>query len=464
MSRNKAGIWEEQTLLRRIEDFNPWLTVGAALYWAAIVVQYLFPSAVGDRNVGGLLENYVLLSLFVGVGIACPRAVRTHRGRAIVSIAAVMAIVLALVLMHTRPLWLPLYNVLHMFSIAVLMVLWGFAFASMSKERAGTAVIAAMLLAVLLVLVLMRVPNGYMVGATRVCMVLSAAILASGRVDFVNRVRQPTATWASSMRLFVLSRVGCGLVLGVCIALPTRLAPEDADGALGVVALVIVVALALLYARGPNRLYLELPTLLLVSIALVYAPFFKEGLTGFVQASAAVGWLAWAEFSAFQLSDLKERAGVSEVLLCLVEKFVLSLSIGLGIAVAALVLEFLPTQHAIDLVILAEMSALVLTMAHGMGVLVNERKEDAARVELQRSRAERLGAVYDDLAREFGLSAREREVVEMLAEGYTRTYIGEALGVSDGTAKAHISHIYQKIGIHRKDDLLAFIEERLAEA
>lgn len=451
-------------MLRRIEGFNPWLTVGAALYWAAIVVQYLFPPAVGERNAGGLLENYVLLSLFVGIGIAFPKMMRTHRGRTVVSAAAVAAIALALLLMYACPWLLPLYNVLHMFSIAVLMVLWGCAFASMGKERAGTAVIGAMLCAVLLVLVLMRMPSGLLMVASRVCMALSAVILAVGHVDFVNRMRQPTALWVSSMRMFVLSRVGCGLVLGLCVALPSRSAPEDGDGALGVVALAIIVALALMYARGPERLYLELPTLLLVSIALVYAPFFEEGLAGFVRASAGIGWLAWAEFSAFQLSDLKERAGVSEVLLCLVEKFVLSLSIGLGIALATLLLASSPSQHAIDVAVLAAMSALVLAMAHGMGVLVNERKEDAARVELRRSRAERLSAVYDDLAREFGLSAREREVVEMLAEGYTRTYIGEALGVSDGTAKAHISHIYQKIGIHRKDDLLAFIEERLAQA
>ena len=41
--------------------------------------------------------------------------------------------------------------------------------------------------------------------------------------------------------------------------------------------------------------------------------------------------------------------------------------------------------------------------------------------------------------------------------GYTRAYIREALNVSDGTAKVHIAHVYAKLGIHHKDDLLGCI-------
>ena len=51
----------------------------------------------------------------------------------------------------------------------------------------------------------------------------------------------------------------------------------------------------------------------------------------------------------------------------------------------------------------------------------------------------------------------------MLAEGYTRAYIREALDVSDGTAKAHIAHVYAKLGIHHKDDLLDYIDRRVAQ-
>ena len=61
--------------------------------------------------------------------------------------------------------------------------------------------------------------------------------------------------------------------------------------------------------------------------------------------------------------------------------------------------------------------------------------------------------------REPAPSLRGREVMSMLAEGYTRAYIRGALDVSDGTAKAHIAHAYVKLGIHHKDDLLDYIDQ-----
>ncbi len=70
-----------------------------------------------------------------------------------------------------------------------------------------------------------------------------------------------------------------------------------------------------------------------------------------------------------------------------------------------------------------------------------------------------LGIAVVYMAGAFGLSLRE--VAEMLAEGYTYTYIRAALGVSDGTVKSHVAHVYQKLGIHRKDELLELIDRRM---
>ena len=60
-------------------------------------------------------------------------------------------------------------------------------------------------------------------------------------------------------------------------------------------------------------------------------------------------------------------------------------------------------------------------------------------------------------------SLREREVMGMLAEGYTHAYIREALNVSDGTAKAHIAHVYAKLGMHRRGCMLGCIDQRVTQ-
>ena len=63
---------------------------------------------------------------------------------------------------------------------------------------------------------------------------------------------------------------------------------------------------------------------------------------------------------------------------------------------------------------------------------------------------------------EFGLTAREMDVLGLLARGRTSAYIQRALSVSDGTARTHISHIYKKLGVNSQQALLDVVEEAMA--
>jgi DNA-binding NarL/FixJ family response regulator len=47
----------------------------------------------------------------------------------------------------------------------------------------------------------------------------------------------------------------------------------------------------------------------------------------------------------------------------------------------------------------------------------------------------------------FGLSAREREVMELVAQGYPNGAIAARLFVADKTIKNHVNHIYAKLGV-----------------
>lgn len=62
------------------------------------------------------------------------------------------------------------------------------------------------------------------------------------------------------------------------------------------------------------------------------------------------------------------------------------------------------------------------------------------------------------VAREFGLTEREAEVMVLLAKGRTRARIQEELYLSGGTVATHARHIYQKVGVHSKQELLDVIE------
>ena len=45
------------------------------------------------------------------------------------------------------------------------------------------------------------------------------------------------------------------------------------------------------------------------------------------------------------------------------------------------------------------------------------------------------------------LTEREREVLQQVAAGLTNREVGHALGISDRTAQAHLSHIFEKLGV-----------------
>lgn len=63
------------------------------------------------------------------------------------------------------------------------------------------------------------------------------------------------------------------------------------------------------------------------------------------------------------------------------------------------------------------------------------------------------------VAEKYGLSPRERDVFELLVQGRSRTYIREMLFISRGTVDTHIQHIYGKMGINSKEELMRIVHD-----
>ena len=64
------------------------------------------------------------------------------------------------------------------------------------------------------------------------------------------------------------------------------------------------------------------------------------------------------------------------------------------------------------------------------------------------------GVDADGFAADHNLTAREREVFELMLRGRDAKSIGEALVISDNTAKAHIRSIYAKTGVHTRQEFI----------
>lgn len=64
-----------------------------------------------------------------------------------------------------------------------------------------------------------------------------------------------------------------------------------------------------------------------------------------------------------------------------------------------------------------------------------------------------------DFASTYGLSSREEEIMQHLVRGRTLPSIAEETCLSYNTVKTHVSHIYQKVGVHTRDELLDTLEK-----
>ena len=88
------------------------------------------------------------------------------------------------------------------------------------------------------------------------------------------------------------------------------------------------------------------------------------------------------------------------------------------------------------------------------GATLREQPEQDVQVVARQALADRCA----QLAREYRLTARESEVLLLLAQHKTVSEIEAELFIANGTAKAHVRHIYHKMDIHTRDELLELAE------
>lgn len=95
------------------------------------------------------------------------------------------------------------------------------------------------------------------------------------------------------------------------------------------------------------------------------------------------------------------------------------------------------------------------TPAKRMGAIqqaLNEQ-DDANRLQ-----ADVLSLRCSALAGSYGLTPREREILELLARGRSKTHIAEAFLISENTVRGHVKHIYAKLDVHGKQELVDKLE------
>lgn len=460
--------------MRRATKLNPWLSLGAGFYWASYAFRIMNASPVYAVVFGAnapVIED-VFMTIWVVATYAACRFWGLHRSRRHLSVAMVLAGALVLVCDILQPALggapaLALMA-LDFFTLGASMILWGMSFASLEKHLSAMHVVTSVLIAGVIILAgLAAAPLAPASWLTDVCTIVCSAVMASGKVSLRNIPRPPRRRGRAQVAGLVGQRVAYGFSLGFFPAAVGALAAPDLSVPVLVFAVALLGGCTLAAVMSLANLYTPLPALFLVGVVCLCLPFTPDGFASLTLPLLSGIWLSWQALSSVQLSDLREHLGMSELALSLADKLAIAVTILTGAATCRLLVVAgaapLLAPSVVHPVLLMATATLALLSALIIALLIGEHQQSAINDELAQAAADREDRVLDDLACEYALSPRERQVVKLIARGYTSAFVAAEVGIAEGTTKAHIAHIYQKLGVHQKDELLELVDKRTSQ-
>ncbi len=185
---------------------------------------------------------------------------------------------------------------------------------------------------------------------------------------------------------------------------------------------------------------------------------------------AAFSYTAFSILIMILLSNMAYRYGMNALWLFGIERAVRQLFTLGGVKVNSLVANMQPVfENGAILVNVATVLLVVITTmivfsekelasSWGVGILADKSKRQSDQVSSEESsQGYLLGVQCAALSRRYILSTREAEVLLLLAQKKSIGRIEQELLIANGTAKAHVRHIYQKLNIHSREELFKML-------
>ncbi|MEG1827779.1 MAG: helix-turn-helix transcriptional regulator [Gordonibacter sp.] len=276
-------------------------------------------------------------------------------------------------------------------------------------------------------------------------------------------VTQGHQAFGIDVQFLVVILVFCGAFGFVSWFAPANLSPSGSQDAAYLALARCAVALGFFivcYAFSMKRVEL----LLRVALSLVAAGVVVLTIGVFVSSMndpgrilVAMGYsgfdiLVWTLISYYVRTSKKCAAQVIAVVMA-AEQIGISLGIGSGMAIDHVEIGAFEAS-----IFLAAMNYLLLLACFAL-----LRRYDRQSILLGDSPADSslsgdANAAVDLFAKNARLTVREKEIAFLLAEGRNVPFISKKLFVSENTVKSHVRHIYEKSGVHNRQELLDELE------
>ncbi len=102
--------------------------------------------------------------------------------------------------------------------------------------------------------------------------------------------------------------------------------------------------------------------------------------------------------------------------------------------------------------------SLFLLLLVAIGLTDMQSRLAVSRQAMEGTPAPSLAQRLCELADAHGLTPRERQVLALWAAGHSGAHLQEELGITKNTLKTHLGHIYEKLGVSNREELISLVE------
>lgn len=241
-----------------------------------------------------------------------------------------------------------------------------------------------------------------------------------------------------------------------------------------VVTLLVVVAMILPALLFPKRIDIGAAYRIALPIAaggfLLLAFFWNSG-GGVANSMVAMGWLISDVISWCIIANVVHQTKLPALILYGASEAVIGFASLLGVAIGFTFSGFIETGGvaimALALVAVYLLSTIVLFVLKDRSIAdysADREDGDASEGGFRKNGPtyiveDRVERRCREISKQAQLTPRESDILGCLAQGRSTQYMAEKFTVSENTVKSHVKNVYQKLGVHSKQDVIDIINE-----
>lgn len=458
--------------LKRLSGIIPFLfALGCARAWVTLVVVMPAESPIGSGAIHNYFDiAYCLIALVIA--FAAPRiAPLSSRLWVAVTSAALMLAASVCSVLITSVTLLPagaetaLSLVIALFGgvgFSVFLLLWAETLVSLSLLRIFTYTVASQLAGAVFVFFC----EGFDTLRLNTCLLLLPLIAAISlryaylRSPSASAAKAPVTKTTYPWKLFVLFAL-YSMAYGLREQQLAQGAGIHSSLSTAIVMVALLIPLLFFSSRMNMMLLFRSPMVLMVCGFLLIP---AESLLGSIASSflISMSYSLMTILVALILYDISKRTGIAILLFASIKSFEQIFVIGgrwlSGFLESTTLFSGSDSAIITGMVVVLVLASTIILYSKGeltskWGVVVLDSNGLVEKSEQE----ERLQRACVFLVERYHLSPREEEVFRMLCEGKTAPKIQQELVIAPGTLKAHTRHIYEKLGINSRKEMMAMV-------